>query len=74
MPSRFFICAPIMIIDVADVNALVTGTDIKSTIKPEKFMRVLIMLLLLCKFELKFKNFINLNFVDEYFPFRKNDR
>lgn len=33
-PSKFLICAPIMMIDVADVNALVTGTEIKSTIKP----------------------------------------
>lgn len=35
MPTRFFNWAPIIISDVADVNALVTGTDIKSTIKPE---------------------------------------
>lgn len=35
IPSRFFNCEPIIINDVADVNALVTGTDIKSTIKPK---------------------------------------
>lgn len=34
IPSRFFNCAPIIISEVADVNALVTGTDIKSTMKP----------------------------------------
>lgn len=34
MPSRFFNCEPIIMSDVADVNALVTGTDIKSTMKP----------------------------------------
>lgn len=34
MPSKFFNCEPIIMSDVADVNALVTGTDIKSTMKP----------------------------------------
>lgn len=38
MPSKFFNCAPMIMIDVADVNALVTGTDIKSTRKPEMFV------------------------------------
>lgn len=33
-PSRFFIWAPMIMSDVADVKAFVTGTDIKSTIKP----------------------------------------
>lgn len=34
IPSRYFNCEPIIISDVADVNALVTGTEMKSTIKP----------------------------------------
>lgn len=33
-PSKFFIWAPMIMSDVADVKAFVTGTDIKSTIKP----------------------------------------
>lgn len=35
MPSKFFNCEPIIMSDVADVNALVTGTDIKSTMNPK---------------------------------------
>lgn len=33
-PARFFNCEQIIINDVADVKALVTGTEMKSTIKP----------------------------------------
>ena len=33
-PAKFFNCEPIIINDVADVKALVTGTEMKSTIKP----------------------------------------
>lgn len=34
MPRRFFSCAPMIINDVAEVNAFVTGTDMKSTTNP----------------------------------------
>lgn len=35
-PARFFNCDAIIINDVADVKALTTGTEMKSTIKPSK--------------------------------------
>lgn len=38
-PTRFFNCEPIIINDVADVKALVTGTEMKSTIKPTHIRR-----------------------------------
>lgn len=42
IPIRFFNCAPIIISDVADVNALVTGTDMNSTIKPKPKCKIML--------------------------------
>lgn len=41
-PSRFFIWAPMIMSEVAEVKAFVTGTDIKSTTKPVDLFKFVI--------------------------------